>query len=50
MLALGYATGAVGHSLIGVGVAAVLVGGGSPSSTPRFRPEPPRSCRRPGRR
>ena len=28
MLALGYATGAVGHSLIGVGVAAVLVGGG----------------------
>jgi predicted MFS family arabinose efflux permease len=28
MLALGYATGTVGHSLIGVGVAAVLVGGG----------------------
>ena len=27
MLALGYATGAVGHSLLGVGVAAVLVGG-----------------------
>jgi predicted MFS family arabinose efflux permease len=28
MLALGYASGAVGHSLMGVGVAAVLVGGG----------------------
>jgi predicted MFS family arabinose efflux permease len=28
MLALGYASGAVGHSLAGVGVAAVLVGGG----------------------
>jgi predicted MFS family arabinose efflux permease len=28
MLALGYASGAVGHSLVGVGVAAVLVGGG----------------------
>jgi predicted MFS family arabinose efflux permease len=28
MLALCYATGTVGHSLIGVGVAAVLVGGG----------------------
>jgi predicted MFS family arabinose efflux permease len=28
MLALGYASGAVGDSLIGVGIAAVLVGGG----------------------
>jgi predicted MFS family arabinose efflux permease len=28
MLAVGYASGAVGHSLVGVGVAAVLVGGG----------------------
>ena len=28
MLTLGYASGAVGHSLVGVGVAAVLVGGG----------------------
>jgi predicted MFS family arabinose efflux permease len=28
MLTLGYASGAVGHSLIGVGIAAVLVGGG----------------------
>jgi predicted MFS family arabinose efflux permease len=28
MLALGYASGAVGHSLVGVGFAAVLVGGG----------------------
>jgi predicted MFS family arabinose efflux permease len=28
MLALGYTSGALGHSLVGVGVAAVLVGGG----------------------
>jgi hypothetical protein len=28
MLAFGYASGAVGHSLVGVGIAAVLVGGG----------------------
>ena len=28
MLALGYASSAVGHSLVGVGIAAVLVGGG----------------------
>src|SRR5215203_5048061 len=28
MLAVGYASGAVGHSLVGVGIAAVLVGGG----------------------
>jgi hypothetical protein len=46
MLALGYAWSAAGHSLVGVGIAAVLVGGGSPSCTPRFRPGLPRSCRR----
>lgn len=28
MLALGYASGAVGHPLVGVGIAAVLIGGG----------------------